>query len=73
MRQTIAVEVSLVTHSAQLLGEVELYITRSAKAPDVQTFSRLQSVPGIGQILAVVLLSEIQTIQRFPRVPEFGS
>jgi len=34
---------------------VELYLTRSAKAHDVQTFSRLQSVPGIGQILALVI------------------
>jgi transposase len=36
----------------------------------VQTFARLQSVPGIGQILALVILSEIQDIARFPRVPD---
>jgi transposase len=57
-------------HYDQLLGEVELSITRSAKAHDVQTFSRLHSVPGIGQILALVLLYEIQDIARFPRVQE---
>ena len=56
-----------------MLSEVELYLTRSAKAHDVQTFSRLQSVPGIGQILALVLLYEIQDIQRFPRVQDFVS
>ena len=56
-----------------LLGEVELYLTRSAKAHDVQTFARLQSVPGIGQILALVLLYEIHDIRRFPRVPDFVS
>jgi transposase len=52
---------------------VELYITRSAKAHDVHTFSRLQSVPGIGQILALVLLYEIHNIRRFPRVQDFVS
>jgi hypothetical protein len=40
VRKTIAVEVSLINHYDQLLGEVELYITRTAKAHDVQTFAR---------------------------------
>jgi len=73
VRKTIEVDVSLIDHYDQLLGEVELYITRSAKAHDVQTFARLQSVPGIGQILALVLLYEIQDIARFPRVQDFVS
>ncbi len=60
-------------HYDQLLGEVELYLTRSAKTDDVQTFARLQSVPGIGQILALVILYEIHDIQRFPRVQDFVS
>jgi len=33
----------------------------------------LDSVPGIGQILALVILYEIQDIQRFPRVQDFVS
>jgi transposase len=73
VRKTIEVDVSLINHSAQLLGEVELYITRTAKAHDVQTFSRLQSVPGIGKILALVILYEIQDLARFPRVQDFVS
>src|SRR5256712_7100130 len=72
VRKTIEVDVSLIDHYDQLLGEVELYITRTAKAHDVQTFARLQSVPGIGQILALVILYEIQDIARFPRVQDFG-
>src|SRR6266852_4754677 len=73
VRKTIEVDVSLIDHSDQLLGEVELYITRTAKAHDVQTFARLHSVPGIGKILALVLLYEIQDIARFPRVQDFVS
>lgn len=73
VRKTIAVEVSLLNHYDKLLGEVELYITRTAKAHDVQTFARLQSVPGIGKILALLLLYEIQDITRFPRVQDFVS
>ncbi len=73
VRKTIAVEVSLIDHYDKVLGEVELYITRTAKAHDMQTFSRLQSVPGIGQILALVILYEIQDIARLPRVQDFVS
>ena len=73
VRKTIEVEVSLIDHYDQLLGEVELYITRTAKAHAVQTFARLQSVPGIGQILALVIRYEIPDIARFPRVQDFVS
>src|SRR5712691_7197189 len=73
VRKTIEVAVSLIDHYDQLLGEVELYITRTAKTHDVQTFARLQSGPGIGQILALVMLSELQASARLPRVPDFVS
>ena len=73
VRKTIEVEVSLIDQYDQLLGEVALYLTRSAKIDEVQTFARLQSVPGIGQILALVLFYEIHDIRRFPRGQDFVS
>jgi transposase len=71
--KTIELDVALIDHYDKLLGAVELYLTRTAKVHDVQTFARLQSVPGIGQTLALVLLYEIQDIHRFPRVQDFVS
>jgi transposase len=73
VHKAIAIEVSLIDHYDQLLNEVEGSLTRSAKTDDVQTFARLQSVPGIGQILALVLFYEIHDIHRFPRVQDFVS
>src|SRR5215471_14281215 len=73
VRKAIEVDVALIDHYDQLLGEVELYLTRSAKMDDVQTVARLQSVPGIGEILALVILYEIHDITRFPRVQDFVS
>ena len=46
---------------------------RSAKVHDVNAFYRLRSVPGIGKILALVLLYEIHDIPRFPSVQDFVS
>jgi Transposase IS116/IS110/IS902 family len=59
--------IALIAPYAKWLGEVELSIPRSATAPEVQTFARLQSLPGVGQIVALVLLSESQASARFPR------
>jgi transposase len=73
VHKAIEIDVALIDHYDQLLNEVEGYLTRSAKADDVQTFARLQSVPGIGQILALVILYEIHDIARFPRVQDFVS
>ncbi len=67
VRKTIAVDISLLDHSEQVLGEGELSIPRTAKAPAGQPFSRLQSVPGSGQILALGMLYESQDLARFPR------
>ncbi len=73
VHKAIEIDVSLIDHYDQLLKEVEGSLTRSATTDDVPTFARLQSVPGIGQILALVMLYEIQDIHRFPRVQEFVS
>ncbi len=73
VRKTLAMDVALSDHYDQLLGEVELSITRTAKGHDAQNLSRLQSVPGMGKILALVLRYEIQDIARCPRVQDFVS
>ena len=52
VRKTLAVAVSLLDHYAQLLREVALYLTRTAKPQAVPTLARLQSLPGMGQSLA---------------------
>ena len=73
VRKTLAVEVSRIDPYDQVLGEVALSLTRSAKAHAVQPFARLPSVPGSGQMLARGLVSEIQDLARFPRGQAFVS
>jgi transposase len=46
---------------------------RTAKTHAADTFYRLRSVPGIGKILALVMLYEIHDITRFPTVQDFLS
>jgi transposase len=73
IQKSIEVDLTLLGHYDQLLTELELAIVNTAKAHNAQVFYRLRSIPGVGKILALVLLYEIHDIQRFPRVQEFVS
>ena len=52
---------------------LELYVLHNVREHDPQAVYRLRSVPGIGQILSLVILYEIGDIDRFPRVQDFVS
>jgi transposase len=73
VQKSMEVDLALINHYDRLLTDLERYIVKTAKKDDAQTFYRLRSVPGIGKILALVLLYEIHKIHRFPRVQEFVS
>ena len=73
VHKSIETNLALLDHYDRLLTDLELHLTRSAKVHDVNAFYRLRSVPGIGKILALVLLYEIHDIQRFPTVQDFVS
>jgi transposase len=73
VQKSIEVDLALIGHYDGLLTDLELDLVQTAKAHDAQTFYRLRSIPGVGKILALVLLYEIHDIRRFPRVQEFVS
>jgi transposase len=73
VQQSIEVDLALLNSYDRLLTELELSLVNTAKAHNAQIFYRLRSIPGVGKILALVLLYEIHDINRFPRVQEFIS
>jgi transposase len=73
VRTSIEVALTLIAHCDRLLRDLELAIVQTATQHDPQTWYRLQSVPGIGKLLSLVLLYERPTIDRFPRVQDFVS
>lgn len=73
VRKSIETNLALLDSYDRLLADLELHLARAAKVHDVNAFYRLRSVPGIGKILALVLLYEIHDIHRFPRVQDFVS
>jgi transposase len=73
VQKSIEVDLALITYYDELLRDVELTIVNTAKHHDANTLYLLQTVPGIGKILSLVLLYEIHQIDRFPRVQDFAS
>jgi transposase len=73
VQPSIEMDLALLNSYDRLLTALELSLVNTAKAHHAQIFSRLRSIPGVGKILALVLLYEIHDINRFPRVQEFVS
>jgi transposase len=73
VQKTVEVDLALITYYDELLKDLELYILKTAKRHDANTLYLLQTVPGIGKILSLVLLYEIHDIHRFPSVQDFAS
>jgi len=73
VQKSVEVDLALIDHYDRLLSDVELTVVQTAKQHNAQALYRLQSVPGIGKILSLVLLYEIHEITRFPRVQDFVS
>jgi transposase len=73
VQKSIEVDLALIGHDDQLLRDVELSILKTAKQHNAQTLYLLRTVPGIGEILSLVLLYAIHDIARFPRVQDFLS
>jgi transposase len=73
VQKTIALDLKLIAVYDTLLQELEGDILRTAKGHDPNTLYLLQTIPGIGKILSLVFLYEIQDIRRFPRVQDFVS
>ena len=61
-------DLALAKHLDEQLRGIELYLIQHAKIDDPQAFARLKTIPGIGPILALVILYETHVISRFGSV-----
>jgi transposase len=73
VQRSAAVNLALVDRLDELIGELELHLVRTAKVDDVQAYHRLQTIPGVGKVLALVLLYEVHDVHRFASAGQFLS
>jgi transposase len=72
-RLMVESDLALIADYDTQVARLELHLTRTAKVDDPVTFGFLRTVPGIGPILGLTLLYEIDAIARFPEAGNFLS
>ena len=70
---TIATDIATINSLSGQVKRLEISLRRMAQVENPDMFYRLKSVPGIGDILAMVILYEIGDIKRFDAVGNFLS
>jgi transposase len=73
VQKSAAADLAVIDRLDEVIGDVELYLTRTAKIDSVQTYQRLQTIPGVGKLLALILLYEMHEAQRFDSAGQFLS
>jgi len=71
MRVAVAASVGLIAHLQNEIKEIEAMITRKLKIR--KEFTKLLTMPGIGQILGLTIMLEVGHIDRFPTVGDYSS
>jgi transposase len=70
VQTSVEVDLALLDYDDPLLRDLALAIVQTAQQHDAPTLSLLQTMPGIGQILSLVLLYAMHDIARCPRVQD---
>ena len=73
VQKSLALDLALLERCDVLLTVLGLYLVRQAKQHDAQAFHRQRTIPGVGKVLALMILYEIHTVQRFDRVQQLVS
>src|SRR5690606_30972177 len=73
VRRSVELDLSLIAHYDQLLSALEQELALMAKGHAASAYPLLRPAPGVGRILSLVMLYEIENVNRFPRVQEFLS
>jgi transposase len=64
----VRADLALVENYDAQIAALETHLVKSAKVDDPTTFAFLRTIPGVGPILGLVMLYEIDAIDRFPAV-----
>lgn len=73
VQKSMAVDLEVVRTYDTILSDLERTLIKLANHHDPVSYALLQSIHGVGRILGLVMLYEIEDIGRFPRVQDFAS
>jgi transposase len=73
VQRNIRVDLQMIAAYDRILDRLERDLIKTANQHDALSYNLLKTIPGVGRILALVILYEIEAVERFPRVQDFAS
>jgi len=73
VQNMVATDFAVISAYDPIIAQMERDIIQMARHHDPVAHALLHTIPGIGRILSLVILYEIENINRFPRVQDFVS
>jgi len=73
VQQNAAADLAVIDRLDEVIADLERYLIRTAKVDSLQTYQRLQTIPGVGKLLGLILLYEMHEVQRFDSAGQFLS
>lgn len=73
VQMSVAANLDMIESYDKVIAVLERDIVKSAEHHDPVSYALLKTVPGVGKIIALNMLYEIENIGRFPRVQDFAS
>jgi transposase len=73
VKKMIDADLAVIEAYDPIIAKMERGIIKMANHHDPVAYALLKSIPGVGKILGLVILYEIENISRFPTVQDFAS
>lgn len=73
VRASIEADLDLIGYYDGVIRSLEKRITRTARIDEAETYDLIRSIPGVGEVLTLVFLYEIDEISRFETAQQFVS
>ncbi len=73
VQKSISANLEMIGAYDKVISSLEWSILKSANEHDPIAYAVLKTIPGVGKIIALNLIYEIENIRRFPRVQDFVS
>jgi transposase len=71
--KSVEVDLETINPLNQVLKKLEWHIEKTARQHNYHTLYLLRSIPGVEQVLTLVIFYEIHDIKRFPKLQAFSS
>ena len=73
VRESIEADIQMLETLHSILLKMERTVIEQARCHEPVALQLLRTIPGIGKVLSLVILYEIQDVRRFPAVGNFIS